>query len=59
MGRSLRAQMKYADKLNCKYTLVLGETEAKNLSASVKNMKTGEQTEVEFSSLAGFLKGEN
>ena len=59
MGRSLRAQMKYADKLNCKYTLVLGDTEAEEKSASVKNMETGEQTKVEFSSLAGFLKGEN
>ncbi len=58
LGRSLRAQMKYADKLNCKYTLVLGDTEAENRSASVKNMETGEQTQVEFSSLAGFLKGE-
>ena len=58
LGRSLRAQMKYADKLNCKYTLVLGETEAENKKAAVKNMETGEQTEVEFSSLAGFLKGE-
>ena len=59
MGRSLRAQMKYADKLNCRYTLVLGDTEAEEKSASVKNMETGEQTKVEFSALAGFLKGEN
>ncbi len=58
VGRSLRAQMKYADKLGCKYTLVLGENEAEAKKASVKNMNTGEQTEVAFSELSGFLKGE-
>lgn len=59
MERSLRAQMKYADKLNCKYTLVLGDSEIENNSAKIKNMETGEQTEIALSAIDVFLKGAN
>ncbi len=44
--RSLKAQMKYANKKNVMYTLVLGEDEIKNHEASVKNMDTGEETKI-------------
>ncbi len=44
MGRSLRAQMKYADKINARFTLVLGDNELAEGKAEVKNMKTGEKT---------------
>ena len=43
-GRGLRAQMKYADKLGAKFSVVLGDNEIDNGEATVKNMKTGEQT---------------
>lgn len=45
-GRSLKAQMKYADKIGAKFTLVLGEDELQNNKARLKNMKTGEQVEI-------------
>lgn len=41
-GRSLKAQMKYADKLSAKYSVVIGENEMKDMRASVKNMENGE-----------------
>ncbi len=44
VGRGLRAQMKYADKIGAKYSLVLGDNELEQNCASVKNMETGEQT---------------
>ena len=44
VGRGLRAQMKYADKIGAKYSLVLGDNELERNCASVKNMETGEQT---------------
>ncbi len=44
MGRSLRAQMKFADKINARFTLVLGDNELAEGKAEVKNMKTGEKT---------------
>lgn len=46
VGRGLKAQMKYADKIGAKYVMVLGDNEIEAGKAKVKNMKTGEQTEV-------------
>ncbi|MDE5945859.1 MAG: histidine--tRNA ligase [Oscillospiraceae bacterium] len=46
VGRSLKAQMKYADKINASFTLVLGTNELEANRAKIKNMKTGEQFEL-------------
>ncbi len=46
VGRGLKAQMKYADKINAKFSMVLGDNEIESGSAKLKNMKTGEQTEI-------------
>lgn len=46
VGRSLRAQMKYADKIRAKFSMVIGDEEIKNNKAILKNMETGEKTEV-------------
>lgn len=43
MGRSLKAQMKYADKIKAIYTVVLGDDEVANQAAVAKNMLTKEQ----------------
>lgn len=49
VGRSLKAQMKYADKKGSRFTLILGDSELERGSAVMKNMKTGEQREVSLS----------
>ena len=46
VGRGLRAQMKYADKIGAKYSVVLGDNEIEQNKAKFKNMDTGEQTEL-------------
>ncbi len=46
VGRGLRAQMKYADKIGAKYSLVLGDNEIAENKAKLKNMDSGEQTEL-------------
>ncbi len=53
-GRSIRAQMKYADKLNCRYTTVLGDNEVDEGIAKLKNMETGEEVEI---ALETFVSG--
>lgn len=53
-GRSLKAQMKYAGKLGFAYTVVLGDDELTKRKAILKNMKTGQQTEVPLD--GGFVK---
>ena len=45
-GRGLKAQMKYADKMGAKFTLVLGDNELESGKAKLKNMKKGEETEI-------------
>lgn len=51
VGRGLKAQMKYADKLGSLYTVVLGDEELKTRKAKLKNMKDGNLTDI---SLDGF-----
>lgn len=53
-NRSLRAQMKYADKLNAKFNIVLGDNEVDEGIAKLKNMDNGEETEI---ALATFVSG--
>ncbi len=42
--RSVRAQMKYADKLGAKFNVVIGDNEVEAKTAKLKNMQTGEET---------------
>ena len=51
-GRSLKAQMKYADKIGARYTMVLGDNEIEQGKANLKNMDNGEVTEVELNDIA-------
>ncbi len=48
MARSLKAQMKYADKIKARYTVVIGDDEISNKSAVAKNMETKEQVTLDF-----------
>ena len=41
----LKAKMKYADKLEIPYVIVVGEDEVNTGIVKIKNMKTGEQVE--------------
>lgn len=44
--RSVRAQMKYADKLGAKFNVVIGDNEVEAKTAKLKNMQTGEEKEI-------------
>lgn len=44
-GKSMKSQMRRADKLSCCYTLIIGEAELTSGVAPLKEMKTGVQTE--------------
>ncbi|MCI5479673.1 MAG: histidine--tRNA ligase [Lachnospiraceae bacterium] len=46
MDRSVKAQMKYANKIGAKKTVIIGSEELAGNLARVKDMETGEQTEV-------------
>lgn len=55
VGRSVKAQMKYANKLHATYTVVVGESELATGKAALKNMADGTTTEVALASLADLL----
>ena len=46
VSRGLRAQMKYADKIGARFSIVLGDDEITRGEAVVKNMETGQQTKI-------------
>lgn len=46
VGRGLRPQMKYADKIGAQFSMVIGDNEIEEEKAKVKNMITGEQIEI-------------
>lgn len=46
MGRGIKAQMKYANKLGAAFTLVLGDNELSEGKAKLKEMKSGEEKEI-------------
>ena len=48
MERSVKAQMKYANKLGAKMSMILGDNELVTGKANVKDMATGEQKEIAF-----------
>ena len=50
VGRSLKAQMKYANKIGAQYTLILGDSEVESKKAQLRNMSDGTQTEVDLDS---------
>ena len=47
--KKLKAKLKYADKLQIPYTIIIGEDEIKSNKIKVKNMETGESVETELS----------
>ena len=55
MDRSVKAQMKYANKIGAKKTVVIGSDELEKGVARVKDMETGEQTEVALSDIPGLF----
>lgn len=50
--RSLKAQMKYADKIGAHYTLILGDSELESGKAVLKDMRSSTQTEVSIDDVA-------
>jgi histidyl-tRNA synthetase len=55
VGRTLKAQLKYADKIGAAYSLILGDTELSQNQATLKNMQTGGQTEISLDNIISQL----
>jgi histidyl-tRNA synthetase len=56
MARSLKSQMKYADKKGFSYVIVLGDDEIENGKAVLKDMRNGDHKDVSLDSIVDRLK---
>lgn len=56
LDRSLKAQFKYSNKINAKYTIVIGDDELDKDEATLKNMETGDQKLIKISELVSELR---
>lgn len=57
MDRSVKAQMKYANKIGAKNTVIIGSDEIAANLVRIKNMENGEQTEVALDKITEYIKG--
>lgn len=55
LGRSLKAQMKFAGKFDTAYTVILGDEELARGTAVVRNMNAGEQREIPLQGITEYL----
>ena len=57
MGRSLKAQFKYADKLNARFVAVIGEDELQNQEIALKDMVNGTQERIKLTEVVKNIIG--
>ncbi|MBI3541550.1 MAG: histidine--tRNA ligase, partial [Deltaproteobacteria bacterium] len=55
-GKSLKSQMRRADKMGAKQVVIVGDNELKKQSVGVRNMMTGAQEEIPWSALVSRLQ---
>lgn len=55
-GEKMKKQMKYANRINAKYILILGSEEWENREIAVKNMVTGEQFNVDLAKTVDIIR---
>ena len=56
VDKKFKNQMEFADKINCKYSIIIGEDEVKNNTAMIKNMDSGEQTNSQLHNVINVIK---
>lgn len=56
LDRSLKAQMREANKLNAEFVIVIGEQELRDRKLKLKNMKSGDETTISANELSNVLR---
>ena len=55
MNRSLKSQFKYADKIDARFVIVIGDDEINENKISIKNMQSGEQIKIWSNDVVEYL----
>lgn len=56
MGRSVKVEMKYVNKLGCIFIIIIGEDELSNKKINLKRMSDGEIFEVLLDNIEEIVK---
>ena len=56
-GRSLKSQLRYASAIRATHAVIIGERELANRTVTVRDLNKGEQTEILYNELQGYLVG--
>ncbi|QUH31208.1 histidine--tRNA ligase [Vallitalea guaymasensis] len=56
MSRSVKAQMKYANKIGARYSAIIGDNELEENSVRIKNMETREQIDLNIEEIVKYMK---
>ena len=59
LRRSLKAQLRDANRTGVKIAVIIGEKEMENQNAQVKDFRTGDQSEIRQDSLVDYIVGLN
>ena len=59
LGKSVKAQMKYANKINARFSLIIGDNELETGQVVIKNMNDGENETVKIAEISSFIKSKN
>ncbi|MDD5712058.1 MAG: histidine--tRNA ligase [Smithellaceae bacterium] len=54
-GKSLKSQMKRADKLGCRYTLIVGDREMDEQIAELRDMRSSSQIKISFDKIEDYV----
>jgi len=55
-GKSVKNQMKYANKINAKYSLIIGDNELETGEVVIKNMETGDRADVKIEEISNYIR---
>ncbi|CAM3077831.1 histidine--tRNA ligase [Staphylococcus argensis] len=55
LNRKIKAQMKQADRLNARYTVVIGDQELEQQRIAIKDMQSGESEDIALDQIAEFF----
>ncbi len=56
LGKSVKNQMKYANKINAKYSFIIGDNELESGQIMIKNMETGDRDTIGFDQVTDYIK---
>ena len=55
MGRSLKAQLREANRMDVKHVVIIGEEELEKNMGTIKNMATSDQVQISFTDIVNYF----